>query len=340
MVYRNDGKGRFIDASASTGVGAFRGNGLGVVITDYDDDRWPDVFVANDGVPNWLYHNEGNGTFTETGLLAGVAVAPDGRSRAGMGVDAGDYDGDGLFDLLVTNLWAETHSLFRNLGESLFGYATPESGIGPPTLPFVGFGALFLDYDNDTELDIAIVNGDVLDNTEPLRAGSTHAQRRLLFQNLGNRRFREIGRHAGPGFSVENVGRGLAAGDIDNDGDLDLLVSNNGGPVELLVNVGRSLNRALLVRTIGSRSNRDGIGAKVSLTLGTRTFVREVKAGSGYLGQSDRRVHFGMGRAAAADRLQVRWPSGRIETVDNVAANQIITIREGEGITDHVPITR
>jgi enediyne biosynthesis protein E4 len=336
IVYRNDGNGVFSDVSMQSGIGAYRGNGLGVVIADVDDDGWPDVFVANDSMPNFLFHGSGGWRFTEIALRAGVAVATDGSARAGMGTDAGDYDGDGQLDLVVTNLDFEMYSLYRGLGDRLFAYATPESGIGPATLPFVGFGVVFFDVDNDTLLDLAFANGHIMDNAPLFRAGATYAQRNLLFRNVGQRRFADVSRSAGPGFALEKVSRGLVAGDIDNDGDLDLLVTNNGQTADLLRNDGRHGN-ALLVRTIGTQSNRDGVGARLRLTAGTRTQIREVKAGSSYLGQNDLRAHFGLGAAAVADRLEVRWPSGRIEILQNVPANQIITIREGSGIVGRVP---
>jgi hypothetical protein len=216
-LYRNDGRGTFTDVSADAGIDAHRGNGLGVIVTDYDEDGWPDVLVANDSMPNFLFRNEGGGRFRESALGAGVAVATDGKARAGMGVAAGDYNGDGRFDVVVTNLDFETHSLYRSLGDGLFAHATAESGIGPATLPFVGFGAAFLDVDNDTSLDLAIVNGHIMDNAPQLRSGAVHAQRKLLFRNTGGRRFVEIGRTAGAAFALERVGRGLATGDVDND---------------------------------------------------------------------------------------------------------------------------
>ncbi len=237
IVYRNDGKGVFADVSAQSGIGAHRGNSLGVVIADHDDDRWPEVFVANDSTPNFLFHGTGGFKFTEIGLRAGVAVATDGSARAGMGTDAADYDGDGRLDLVVTNLDSEMHSLFRGLGDRLFAYATPESGIGPATLPFVGFGVVFFDFDNDAQLDLGFADGHIMDNAPLYRAGSTHAQRNLLFRNVA-RRFVEVSRTAGSGFAIEKVSRGLVSGDIDNDGDLDLLVTNNGQTVDLLRNDG------------------------------------------------------------------------------------------------------
>jgi hypothetical protein len=339
VLYHNDGAGRFSDMSARAGIANYRGNGLGVVAADYDDDGWPDLFVANDSVPNFLFHNEGRGVFKEVALFAGVAVGNDGKARAGMGTDFGDYDGDGRLDLVVTNHEFESTSLFRNLGKGLFAEATAESGLGPPTLPLVGFGVALFDYDNDGRLDIAVANGHVIDNTAMFRAGSTHAQRRLLFHNAGNRKFVEVAQRSGPGFAVEAVGRGLMVGDLDNDGDLDIVVTNNGQPADLLRNEG-GRNNALLVKTVGTRSNRDGIGARLRLTAGGVVQVREVKAGSSYLGQNDSRVHFGLGTATVADRLEVLWPSGRTETLQQLPANSIVTVVEGEGVTKRVALDR
>ncbi len=330
VVYRNDGGGTFSDVSTASGVGALQGHGLGVVIADYDDDSWPDVFVANDSVPNHLFRRTGAWRYEDVALRSGVAVASDGKPRAGMGTDAADYDGDGVLDLVVTNLDFEMFSLFRGLGDRLFTYATPESGIGSATLPFVGFGAVFLDADNDGLLDLAFANGHMLDNPARFRAGASHAQRNLLFRNTGGRRFADATAGAGSGFALEKVSRGLAAGDIDNDGDLDLLVTNNGQSADLLRNDGDH-GHAVLVRLIGSQSNRDGIGARIRLTAGGRTQMREVKAGSSYLGQNDVRQHFGVGAATRVDRLEVRWPSGRVDHIQNIQGDQIVTVREGSG---------
>ena len=330
-LYRNDGRGVFTDVSAASGIGAHRGNGLGVVVTDYDGDRWPDVFVANDSVANFLFRNTGKLRFVETALGAGVAVATDGKARAGMGVDAGDYDGDGREDVVVTNLDFETHSLFRNVGDGLFEYTTRTSGLGFATLPFVGFGVAFLDADNDMQLDIAIANGHIMDNAPVYRSGTTYAQRNLFFRNAGSKRFVEIGRSAGDGFALEKVSRGLVAGDIDNDGDLDLVVTNNGQSADVLRNDSVRGN-SLLVRA--------AIGARVRVTAGGQTQVRDVRAGSSYLGQNDLRVHFGLGHAAMADRVEVTWPSERVEVLSTVAVNQIVTIHEGRGIVSRVPFVR
>jgi hypothetical protein len=339
-LYRNDGRGVFTDVSAPSGIAAYRGNSLGVVITDYDGDSWPDIFVANDSVPNFLFRNTHDLHFVEAALGAGVAVATDGKARAGMGVDAGDYDGDGRPDLIVTNLDFETNSLFRNLGDGLFAHATGEGGIGFATLPFVGFGVAFLDADNDGQLDLAITNGHVFDDAPLVRPGATYAQRKLLFRNTNGRRFIEMGQTAGTGFALTKVGRGLAYGDIDNDGDLDLLVTNNGQTADLLRNDGGHSGSSMLVRALAAAGNRDAIGAAIRLTAGSRTQVREIRAGSSYLAQNDLRAHFGLGGATRADRIEILWPSGRTEILRNVAVNQIVTVGEGRGILRTSPLVR
>jgi hypothetical protein len=338
VVYRNDGRGRFTDVSASAGVGRLRSNGLGVVVADYDGDGWPDVFVANDTMPNFLFRNTGTLRFEETGLASGVALAADGSARAGMGIDAGDYDGDGRLDLVITNLDFEMHSLHRGLERGLFAYTTLDSGVGYPTLPFVGFGVAFLDYDNDTRLDIAIANGHILDNAPQYRPGSTYQQRKLLFRNTTGRRFAEVGRSSGTAFAAERVGRGLATGDIDNDGDLDLLVTNNGQDAELLRNDGGGARaHTLSLRLRGAGGNWEAIGARVLVSAGGHTQRRDVTAGSSYLSQSDLRLHIGLGDATQADRIDVRWPSGTVETLTAVPADGRLTIEEGRGIVRPEP---
>jgi hypothetical protein len=340
VLYRNNGNGTFTDVSAASGIGSHRGNGLGVVLGDYDDDGVLDVFVANDTTPNFLFHNDGKGRLSEVALRSGVAMASDGRARAGMGTDFADIDGDGDLDLFVTNHELETHTLYRNLGKGLFSEITAEAGLSTPTLPFVGFGTALVDHDNDGDLDIGIVNGHVVNIPTLVRPGATLAQRKLLFVNDGRGRMREIGREAGPGFAEERVGRTLVAGDIDNDGDLDLLVTNNGGNAELLRNEGVSGNGSVLIRLVGSQSNRSAVGARVRVTAGSATQVREVKAGSSYLGQNDLRVHMGLGKAARIDRLEVRWPNGQNEVVEGAAPNQILTVTEGKGVTARTPFVR
>ena len=361
-LYRNRGDGTFADVTASAHVGAARwgagcawadldGDGdLDLWVTQYvDADRAHNPFCGDtrrglrfychplkyDPLPSIVYRNDlstGSGQaariFTDVTDSSGVAAL---RGN-GMGVLVTDYDGDGRLDLVITNLDFEMHSVFRGLDRGLFSYAATESGIGFPTLPFVGFGVAFLDFDNDTQLDVAIANGHILDNAPLYRSGSTYMQRKLLFRNLANRRFGEVGRQAGPAFAVNRVSRGLAVGDIDNDGDLDLLVNNNGGDAELLRNDGGNRANSLLVKLRGTAPNTDAIGARVKVTTGSKTQVREVRAGSSYLSQNDLRAHFGLGAAARVDRIDVTWPSGRTDSFDDVASNQIVTIEQGKGI--------
>jgi enediyne biosynthesis protein E4 len=337
VLYRNAGN-RFEDVSRQSGVGAFRGNGLGVAVTDVDDDGWPDVFVANDAMPNFLFHNNGNGTFTETASLAGVAVTAGGNAKAGMGTAFADFSGNGRPGLIVTNHETEMHSLFVNVDGRLFSDVTVRSGVGAATRPYVGFGVVFFDYDNDTRLDIAIANGHVLANVARLRAGGSYAQRKLLLRNNGER-FQNTTEQAGPGFAPETVGRGLAAADIDNDGDLDLLVTNNNAAPNLLLNEGGSGN-AVIVRALGTTGNRSAIGTRLVLTTGPRRQIRDVQSGSSYLAQNDLRAHFGLGQATQSERLEIRWPGGMTEMVENLPANHVITVREGKGIVSRVPFRR
>jgi len=340
VLYRNTGKGTFEDVTMQAGIAAYRGNGLGVAVSDIDDDGWPDVFVANDSTPNFLFHNNKNGTFSEIAGLAGVAVASDGKARAGMGTAFGDFAGTGRPGLIVTNHETEMHSLFLNEGAQLFSDATIHSGIGPATRRYVGFGVVFFDYDNNGWLDVSIVNGHVMANVAKVRAGGKLAQRKLLLRNDTGAHFVDVTGTSGSGFALEGVGRALAAGDVDNDGDLDLLVTNNGGPVNLLLNDGGSSANAILVQVIGTKSNRSGIGTKLTLTTGQRRQVREVQSGSSYLAQNDLRAHFGIGSAAVAERLEVRWPDGSIEVIPAIAANQIVTVRQGKGLVNRAPFTR
>ena len=262
-------------------------------------------------------------------LWAGVGVGLDGQPLAGMGTDAGDADGDGWIDLIVTNLDRQTHSLYRNLGDGLFGDITYESGVGEATLPYVGFGTVFFDYDNDTDLDLAIATGDVLDNISLLRDDRTYEQPNLLLGNDGSGRFEQVGDMAGSGFAITKVSRWLGTSDLDNDGDLDVLITNNGQTPDLLRNDGGNRGNSLQIRLIGVESNRSGIGARLRLSIGDQVLVRDRTAGSSYLGQNDARVHFGMGTAMTAQRLEITWPSGMIDVLEDLRAGQIITIREG-----------
>ena len=337
VLYRNDGDGTFTDISREAAVDTTEGKGLGVVFGDYDDDGWIDIYVANDSVRNFLYRNMGGGAFEEVGLLAGVALGEGGQPLAGMGTDLADVDNDGRLDIIVTNLSRQTHNLYRNIGSGFFVDATFPTGVGAATLPFVGFGAVFLDYDNDADLDLAIANGDVIDNVEMFRDDTTYPQRNLLLANDGSGRFTDVGPRSGPGFALEKVSRALAAGDLDNDGDLDLIIVNAGQTVDLLRNDGGNRNNSILVRLVGEESNRDGVGALLRLEVDGTTRVRVVKAGSSYLAQNDLRVHFGLGQAEFADRLEVIWPSGTVDVVERVGANRIVTVSEGAAAASRDP---
>jgi hypothetical protein len=340
VLYRNNGDGTFTDISREAGISLKSGKGLGVVFTDYDGDGRPDIYVANDLTPNFLFHNKGVGVFEEVAVWAGAAVGGNGRPLSGMGVDAGDVDGDGLPEIFVTNMDRETHTLYKNLGRGLFADATFESGVGAATLPFVGWGLALADFDNDADLDAAIADGAVLDNVSYFRDGASYPQRNLLLQNNGAGRFTDVGLRSGPGFALQKVSRGLAVGDLDDDGDLDMLVNNNGETADLLRNDNGNRNNALLVRTIGSKSNRDGIGARLKLYIGGKVLARDVKAGSSYMGQNDLRVHFGLAQAERAERLEIAWPSGLTDVLHDIDANEILTVREGAGLVESAPFQK
>jgi hypothetical protein len=336
ILYRNNGDGTFTDVTRE--AGAYKaGNGLGVVFGDYDDDGWIDIYVANDATPNFLFRNKGKGVFDEVGLWSGTAVGMDGKPLAGMGTDMGDINGDGLLDIFVTNLDGQTHSLYKNIGRGLFTDATFAAGIGEATLPYAGWGAAFFDYDNDGDLDLTVANGDVIDNVKLVRENGSYEQLNLLLRNDGSGGFASVGPSSGTGFALKKASRALAVGDLDNDGDLDIVVANVGATADVLQNDGGNRSNSILVRTVGSRSNRDGIGARLKLSVGGKILVREVKAGSSYLAQNDLRVHFGLGKARKADRMEIRWPGGPVEVIENIEANRILTVREGEGVVRSVP---
>jgi hypothetical protein len=337
-LYRNEGADRFAEVTRQAGLYSEAGKGLGVVFLDCDDDGWPDLYVANDGVRNCLFRNRGDGTFEERAAEAGVAYGQDGQMQAGMGVDAADCDNDGRQDVTVTNFQAEPNSLYRNQGKGYFANETYASGIGLVSLPFLGFGTQFLDCDNDGWQDLFVANGHVLDNVELFDQSTTYAQRPLLFHNQGPNpqgriTFAEVGLQSGPGMQAEMVGRGTAAGDYDNDGDLDLLVINLGRPLVLLRNEGIPGRHWLSLRTAGARSNRDGIGARVKVVAGERAQVQEVRSSRSYLSSSDLRLHFGLGDCARVDQLEIRWPSGLVQQFDNVEADQFLVVREGGSLS-------
>jgi len=333
VLFHNDGNGTFTDMTARGGeIDQGRYRGLGVVWGDYDDDGWPDVFVANDAHPNLLYHNERNGTFKEVAFAAGMAFDEDGRERAGMGVDFGDYDNDGRLDLVVTNFYGEPHSLYLNQGNGAFLETTWPSGIGEATMRYLGWGTAFADFDNDGSKDLFFVNGHVYPEVDRHQLDEAYAERSLVFRNQGDGTFADVTGSAGEAMASRRVGRGAAFGDYDDDGRVDVVISTVNDRAVLLHNESSADNHWLTVELAGTRANRDAIGARVKVRAGAATMVHEVHGGASYLSQSDLRAHFGLGSLARVPSLEVRWPGGATERFADVGADQILVIEEGKGI--------
>ncbi len=334
VLYRNEGDGTFTDVTRAAGVYDPSGKGMGMVCGDFDDDGFVDIFVANDLTPNFLFHNQGDGTFREVGLQAGVAFDYFGRTQSGMGADFGDFDLDGDQDLFMTDYQGETNALYVNHGDGFFTERSRNAGLAIPSLPFVSWGTLFMDYANNGLLDLFVANGHVLDNVELFDSSSSHAQPNLLFRNLGpdesgQWRFTDVAQAVG----LHHVfpSRGAAAGDFDNDGDLDLVVSNSGLPAQLYRNDGGHTGSWLQVRLIGSRSNRDGLGTRVRIYTGDRIELAEARSSSSYLSQNDSRLHFGLGAAAIVDSLVVQWPSGHVDRIHTIPVRQQVILVEQAG---------
>jgi hypothetical protein len=331
-LYRNRGDGTFEDVTKRSGLLSPASKALGVALLDFDSDSWLDLFVANDTQPNKLYRNNGDGTFRDIGLSAGVAFGETGVARAGMGVDAADYDGSGRPSLVVGNFSNEMMALYHNEGTGLFIDEAPASTIGQVSLLSLTFGCFFFDYDLDGWLDVFAANGHVADDIEAVQPRVRYAQAPHLFRNLGKGRFEAVTGRAGQALQQPVVGRGAAYADYDGDGDLDLLVTSNGGPARLLRNDGGNRNHYLRVRTVGSRSSRDGIGARVTLT--TASGVKRwglVKTGSSYCSQSELPLTFGLGADTRVPRVEVAWPSGRVDVLNDVAADRTVIVEEGTG---------
>ena len=329
LLYRNNDDGTFTDVSAATGIGDFTGKGLGVVAADYNLDGWTDIYVANDTGENFLFENNRDGTFSQVGLARGVAVDENGNPQAGMGVALGDFDNDGLPDLAVSNLDFEYLALYRQLPQGHFEDASSRAGTLAPSAPFVGFGMGFLDFDNDSDLDLFVANGHIFDNAPLVREGASYRQRKLLFENREGYFVEAVARH-GEALLEPQVSRGTAFGDYDNDGDVDLLVSNCGGPPLLLRNDGGNHNSWLSLRLVGRQSNQNAIGAQVVLTDGALRLERQVAGGGSYASASDYRVHFGLGNRSKAIRVEIRWPSGLVEILEQVQVGRHLVIIEGE----------
>jgi len=339
ILYHNNGDGTFTDVSESAGILSANGTyGLGVLTADFDNDGWPDIYVADDSTASALYHNKKNGKFEDIAIEAGCALSPDGKPQAGMGVSAADYDMDGNLDIVKTNFAGDTPSLYHNQGGASFEDATFTAGLGAHT-QFLGWGCGFFDMDNDGWPDILICNGHVYPEVEQLKTEAGYAQRKLVYQNLRNGHFADISFQVGPGISEPSASRGAAFGDFDNDGDLDIVVNCVNDYPQLLRCDSKLSHNWIKIRTVGTKSNRSGIGTRLVCTTHPpgeskpHTQIDEVRSGGGYFSQNDLRVHFGLGKAEKVDVLEVRWPSGQVDTLKDIKANQVIYVKEGEGIS-------
>jgi enediyne biosynthesis protein E4 len=338
ILYHNNGDGTFTDVSESAGI--FRANGtygLGVLTADLDNDGWPDIYVANDSTASALYQNKKNGKFEDIAIEAGCALSPDGKPQAGMGIAAADYDLDGNLDLVKTNFAGDTPSLYRNLGGASFEDATFTAGLGAHT-QFLGWGCGFFDFDNDGWPDILICNGHVYPEVEQLKTEAGYAQRKLLYRNLRNGHFADISFQVGSGISNPAACRGCAFGDFDNDGDIDVVVNTVNDYPQLLRCDSKLDNNWIKVRTIGTKSNRSGIGARLTCVTHVpgeskpHRQIDEVRSGGSYISQNDLRIHFGLGKAEQVDLLEIRWPSGQLDTIKDLKVNQQLFVKEGEGV--------
>jgi enediyne biosynthesis protein E4 len=329
VLYRNNGDGTFTDVTEQAGVQEPNLYGFGVVFSDFDNDGWPDIYVANDSVPNLLFKNKRDGTFEEMGLISGTSLSLFGQPQAGMGVAVGDYDANGLFDIYVTNFADDTNTLYQNLGDMTFSDVTAASGAAGASRPHVGWGTGFADFDNDGWLDLFVANGHVYPDADQLKGIQRYLQPKELYRNLGNGRFAEIPSRVAGDLSMPRPSRGAAFGDYDNDGDIDVLVININSRPSLYRNDGGNRKPWIGFRLIGGSSNRDAIGARVEIEAAGRTQIGEVRSGGSYLSHNDLRVHFGVGSGQRIDRIRIRWPNGKTQTLEGMNTRQYVTIREG-----------
>jgi enediyne biosynthesis protein E4 len=334
-LWHNRGDGTFEDVTKKAGLEDPTSKTLGIAVLDYDGDGWPDLLFSNDTQPNKLYHNNGNGTFTEKAVLAGVAFSEDGVARAGMGVDAADYDRSGHPSVLITNFANQMLSLYHNEGSGLFVDEAPQSEIGRASLLTLGFGCFFFDYDLDGWPDIFVANGHIDPDVQKVQANVKYAMPPHLFRNLGKGQFEEVTKAMGAAFNSPRVARGAAYADVFGDGRLDILMATNGGPTALFRNdaSGEPRNHSLRVKLVGTKSNRDGIGAVVRVNAGGETRAQMLRSGSSYMSASELVLTFGMAQQERADDVEILWPSGQKDRVTNVAAGQTIVVTEGKGIT-------
>jgi enediyne biosynthesis protein E4 len=339
-LWHNLGNGKFEDVTKKAGLYDPASKGLGVAVLDYNNDGWPDLLIANDTQPNKLYLNNRNGTFTENAVPAGIAFSEDGVARAGMGVDAADYDRSGRASIIISNFSNQMMSLYHNEGNGLFVDEAPRSSVGRASLLTLGFACFFFDYDLDGFPDIFVANGHLDSDIERIQKRIAYRQPPHLFRNLGNGKFEEVTTSAGAAFSAPRVARGAAYGDIDNDGDLDLLITTNAGPALLFRNDGGNRNHALRVKLRGTKSNRDGIGAVVRIEYAGGKQWQMLRSGSSYLSQSELVLTFGLGDKTNVASAQIEWPSGKTDQLTNVAADQTITVEEGRGIISAKPFSK
>jgi hypothetical protein len=340
-LWHNLGGGKFEDATHKAGLGDPTSKSLGVAILDYNADGWPDILIANDTQPNKLYLNKKDGTFEERGVTSGIAFSEDGVARAGMGVDAADYDRSGHPSVIISNFANQMVSLYHNEGNGLFVDEAPQSEVGRATLVTLGFGCFFFDYDNDGWPDIFVADGHIEDAIERVQKRVSYAEPAHLFRNLGGGKFREVTAQMGPVFAAPRVARGAAYADIDNDGFLDVLVTTNAGPAFLFHNEGGT-NHSLRLKLVGTKSNRDGIGAVVHVTSGNNQDKqwKMLRSGSSYLSQSELVLTFGLGAQTKADSVEIQWPSGQVDKLSNVNAGQTVTVEEGKGVVASRPYSR
>jgi len=331
ILYHNKGDGTFEDVTTKAHIDRTDGHySLGVATLDFDEDGWPDIYVACDSTPSILYRNNHDGTFTDVAVTAGVAFNEDGREQAGMGTTVADYNGDGHLDIFKTNFSDDTSTLYRNTGDGTFTDATSVAGLGLYT-QYLGWGAMFFDFDNDGWPDLILANGHVYPEVDSQHLGSSYKEPRILYHNNGDGTFSDISASAGGGITTPASSRGLAVGDLWNDGRMSAVVSNMNTPASLLANQIRNSNHWIAIHTVGTKSNRDGIGARISVKAGARLLVDEVRSGSSYISNNDMRVHFGLGAVAKVDWVEVRWLSGLIERFTDLRVDAIHTVREGSG---------
>jgi hypothetical protein len=335
-LWHNRGDGTFEDVTKNAGLAEPTSKTLGIAILDYDNDGWPDLLFSNDTQPNKLYRNNGNGTFAEKAVVAGIAFSEDGVARAGMGVDAADYDRTGSASILITNFANQMLSLYHNEGKGLFVDEAPRSEVGRASLLTLGFGCFFFDYDLDGWPDIFIANGHIDGDIQRVQPNVKYAMPPHLFRNVGKGDFQEVTKTLGADFNKPRVGRGAAYGDINNDGRLDLLLSTNGGPAYLFENdaaPGSPANKSLRIKLIGTKSNRDGLGTVVKVSVAGDTETQMMRSGSSYLSASELVLTYGLGQHEQAETIEIRWPSGQVDKLSSVAAGQTVSVTEGRGIT-------